>query len=333
MSKLPKLLFLCLMAALVASAQVNPTLLSLVPPDAKIISGVRVDSAKASAFGTYVLSQMQTADPGFQQFIQNTGFDPTRDLTEIVSAATGTSAQHSGLILGRGSFNAATITSAAQSAGATATTYKGIQLLTHPSKTADVTGAVAFLGPNLAVMGSVGAVQSAIDRYVATNSGTAVPALPKAVTDRIAALSGVNDAWVLTTGPITDFFAGKVSDPNLNGALQGNLLQAIQQASGGIKFNPDGVLISGEALARSEKDAEALRDVVKFLAGMVQLNKDSNAQTQKFATLLDALQVTAQNSTMTLSLSIPEATIEQLFVPRGARPRVRHVAGGNGSAH
>ena len=105
--------------------------------------------------------------------------------------------------------------------------------------------------------------------------------------------------------------------------MQGNLLQAIQQASGGVKFAGDGVHVNGEAVARSEKDAEALRDVVKFLAGLVQLNKDSDPKAQQLASLLDTMQVSVANSTMQLSLSIPESLMEQLFMPDAHRPKAR----------
>ena len=323
MAKVSKALLLCAIAVLVASAQVDPMLLNLVPPGAKFIDGIRIDSARSSPFGQYVLSQIGARDPGFQQFIESTGFDPTRDVSEILAAAAGTSSQPSLLVLARGSFDVAQITKAATSAGAVVSDYKGIQLLTHPEASGN-TGALTFLtqgGTIIAVLGSVSAVQGAIDRTTQTTQ-----ALSSDVLTQIGKLSEANDAWFLSTGPITDFLAGKVADPNLGGALQGNLLQAIQLASGGVKFGDKTVVVSAHAVARSDKDAESLRDVVKFLAGLVQLNKDSDPNAQKAATLLDTLQVNASGNTMTLSLSIPETAMEQLLVPPPGRPHVQHRA-------
>ena len=37
----------------------DPGLLSLVMPDAKIVSGIQADQTRSSLFGQYVLSQMQ----------------------------------------------------------------------------------------------------------------------------------------------------------------------------------------------------------------------------------------------------------------------------------
>src|SRR3974390_2093626 len=118
MAKVSKALLLCAIAVLVASAQVDPTLLNLVPQGAKFIDGIRIDSARSSPFGQYVLSQIGTSDPGFQQFVQTTGFDPTRDVSEILAATAGTSSQPSLLVLARGTFDTAQIAKAATSKGA-----------------------------------------------------------------------------------------------------------------------------------------------------------------------------------------------------------------------
>ena len=112
--------FLCLLASATATAAVDPVLLRLVMPDAKILSGLQVDQAQASPFGQYVFSRMQVSDTGFQQLMAATGFDPRRNLHEILAAgapdATGNT--NGGLVLGRGSFDARQIASAAVAAGA-----------------------------------------------------------------------------------------------------------------------------------------------------------------------------------------------------------------------
>ena len=69
-----------LIAAVAASAAVDPILLNLVMPDAKFVSGIQVESSRNSPFGRYVLSQIEMNDPGFTKFITTTGFDPRLDL-------------------------------------------------------------------------------------------------------------------------------------------------------------------------------------------------------------------------------------------------------------
>ena len=321
MTKVRNAIFACLIATAVSSAAVDPSLLNLVMPDAKFISGIHVEASKNSAFGKYVLSQMRADDPAFTNFIAETGFDPRSDLTEIVVATAGTSDKPLLLAVGLGKFNSSRILTAAQAKGAAVTDYNGFQILTHATR-GSAEGALAFPQANLAVMGTVESVHGAIDRFKSTS------VLPEALTERANNLSAANDAWFLSTGPVSDFFAGKVADPKLGNAMQAGLMQAILQASGGIKFNNDGVSISGEALTRSAKDATSLADVVRFLAGMVQLNRDSDPNAQKVATMLDTLTLSTNDATMKLSLVVPEAMIEQLFVPgtkSPARARTRRA--------
>ena len=78
---------LILALQIAAFAAVDPGLLRLVMPDAKVIAGLQVRETKNSVFGQYVLSHMQIEDAGFKKFIAQTGFDPRRDVTEILMAS------------------------------------------------------------------------------------------------------------------------------------------------------------------------------------------------------------------------------------------------------
>src|SRR5579864_7272023 len=64
----------------------DPQLLNLVMPDAKMLAGVNVDQAKATPFGQYLLTQIQMQDQHLQQMVALTGFDPTRDVHEVLLA-------------------------------------------------------------------------------------------------------------------------------------------------------------------------------------------------------------------------------------------------------
>ena len=77
----------CILSAMatVASAA-DPQLLKLVMPDAKVVSGIDVDHVKTTPFGQFFLSQF-LADTGFKDLVNATGFDPRRDVREIVGAS------------------------------------------------------------------------------------------------------------------------------------------------------------------------------------------------------------------------------------------------------
>jgi hypothetical protein len=317
MKLLRNTLFSSILLSAAAFAAVDPALLNLVPPDATMISGIQVDQSKTSKFGQYVLSQMSPSDPGLLKFITDTGFDPRRDLNELVVATTGPAGATQMVVFGRGTFNSAKImTAGVASTGATVVTYNGVYLLTHQDK--GTPSSLAFLGSSTAVMGSVDAVKAAIDR---NHSGG--PYLSSDIQAKIQSLGAANDAWFLSTGPVTNLFGGAMPDKNLSQAMNGNLLQAVISANGGVKFGSQTIVVSGEAVTRSDKDATALADVIRFVAGLVQTNQDGSPQAQQAATLLSGLQLSTSASTMKLSLSLPEATMEQLFMSM-PHPKAAH---------
>lgn len=307
---------LALAAALQASVlAADPELLRLVMPDAKVVAGLQVDRARNSPFGQFVLSRMQLEDESFKKFMRQTGFDPRRDVTEVMLASNWDQAapQSRWLVLARGTFHPEQISAAALANGGAITNFQGVDIVTGvrpPKKETDTAAAetqngIAFFDTSNAVLGDIASVKGAIQR----KKSSAVAGGP--LVAKVRELSARNDFWFVTLVPLSEF-AGVVPDPNLSGAMQGNLLAAVHEASGGIRFG-DNVTISGEAVTRSDKDAQALVDVFKFLAGMVQLNSKQNKTAGQVSTLLDAMELKTEGNVMTLSLAIPEQQLEQIL--------------------
>ncbi len=296
-----------------AMAAVDPVLLNLVMPDATILSGVQVAQSVASPFGQYILSRIQSNDPGLQKFITATGFDPLTDLNQILAAtnADGRPARGATLILGRGSFNVAQLTSAATLMGATETQYRGVNILTAKRSP----NSVAFLDGTTAVMGNMALVQAVIDRNLsgATFSGP--------LAQQAQSVSATNQAWFATTVPISDFLNGNLTSPNLSNLTQSNLLQSILQTTGGVNFGASGVSITADATTSSTQNAQALADVLKFLVSMIQTNSAST----NLSSIADAATFSANGAVMHVTLSLPEQQVEQLLATPRA-PRVRKVA-------
>jgi len=320
MAKLTRLtLFLALP---LGSFAADPALLQMIMPDAQVVAGLQVTQAKNSEFGQYVLAHLSVNNTQLNAFVSETGFDPRQDVSEVViagitSSAAGTSNRF--LILADGMFNVAKITATAQSNGAAASAYQSVNLLTFAaSGKSQQQTAIAFLSPSIALAGDLASVEGAIDRKQsnASTDGT--------VFANIQQVSASNDFWFVTLVPLSNF-ANVIPEQNLSGAMQGNLFAAINQTSGGIHFG-DTVTISAQAVTRSEKDAQALVDVVKFFAGLVQMNKSQNATAGQVSTLLDSLQATASGNTTTISLAIPEQQLEQLLnSAQQSKPHVRRA--------
>jgi hypothetical protein len=128
-------------------------------------------------------------------------------------------------------------------------------------------------------------------------------------------VSGANQAWFATLTPLADFLTGKTTSTNVSGITSSNLVQTIQQASGGVVFGSTSVTVSGDAVTRSPQDAQALVDVMKFLSSMIQMKV---ADKPNVASLADAATFTANGSVMHFMLAVPEQQIEQLLMPAAA---------------
>jgi hypothetical protein len=311
----PSILSLLVLPALAPAA--DQGLLRLVMPDAKVVAGLQVDRTRDSAFGQFVLSHMQLDDPAFQKFVAGTGFDPRKDVKELIIASNwqvGASGTR-WLVLGKGTFDLPKIQHAAEDAGVAMTRYQGASMFSFAGHGApDTDNSIAFLDASSAVMGDAASVKAAIQRK--QNNAEASSDLVGKVKD----LSAKNDFWFVTLVPLSEF-ALDMPDPNLGGAMRGNTLSAINEARGGVRFGAT-VTISADVVTRSDKDALALVDVVKFLVGMLQLNRQDNPVAGQVSTLLDPLETKTAGNVMSMSLAVPEQQLERLFnnVGRSGRP-------------
>jgi len=317
--KFAKYAFLAAAAFPALTLAADSSLLSLMMPDAKVIAGIQVDSTKSSPFGQFLLNHFQPSDPSFQDFVSQTGFDPRRDVTEVVMASNWqTKAPTSRwLVAAKGNFDLAKITQAVQAHGGTIQSFQGVNIL-GGKQTGDSN--IAFLDGSSAVMGDLVSVQSAIGRRKSN-----LPADPGLVA-RLGNVRTNNDFWFTTLVPISEF-ADAMPNENLQGAMKGNLMQGITQASGGIKFGAT-VNISGQAVTRSDKDAQALMDVLRFVIGMIQQNKTQNDTAAQVCDLMDNLDITSNGTTVKMALAIPETQLEQLLgtAREPARPQQRKRA-------
>jgi hypothetical protein len=258
---------------------------------------------------------MEPDDAGVRNLLAGAGIDVQRDVGDILIASVGDSENHDSLIIAHGQFHPDQFITAAAQHGASVAGWHSVQIVTI--KTAKDEAAIAFPDAATALVGSTEMVRAAADRVGAPS------VLPAGVEAKVRELSAAYDAWFLSNGPPGDYFAGMIADENLGDAVHGNLLSSVLDASGGLKFEAGGVRFEGVATTRSEKDSSALRDVVKFLAGLVQTSKGPGPKT----TLADSLQATADGNALRLSLSMPEPVVEQLFLkaqtPKPGQPARR----------
>jgi hypothetical protein len=267
-------------------------------PDAVVLAGVNVTQAEATPFGQYVLGQLATNDPKMQQLVTLTGFDPRKDVTELLVASNG--AAKAGLALATGTFDVATITAAATGHGAVTETYNGVTILEDPKQT----HGIAFLSGVVVAAGDLADVKAAIDRQNAAST------LPAALVVQANQLSGTNDAWFICSVPPASLHqaAGTATG---NGAGLQNAVKSIQSAFGGVKF---GTVVTAGVTAQADnaQDASTLASLLQLLVNMAQMQSTTNTSV---AALASGLTIKASGSTIVFTLTLPEDQFQQLLTP------------------
>lgn len=288
----------------------DPNLLNLLMPDAQVVAGVNVDQAKMSTFGQFVITQIQANDPHFQQFVTQTGFDPTSDLDELLVASNGATTNPSHLTVATGMFNESQIDAAAKQAGATIELYNGITITENPKHNSGF----AFLSTTLAVAGDIASVKGAIDRQNATTT-----MISSTLLGLVTQLRTNEDAWGVSEVP-PPAFKPPANAPNLPN-VPSTVFQNVQQASGGVKFGTQ-VAVNAQLTADTAQNATALGNILQFLINLGQMKEQQNPQA---AASLQSFQISTSGTTVSVTASIPEADLEALAQSKNgqASPNVR----------
>ncbi|MEO8371858.1 MAG: hypothetical protein ABI806_21910 [Candidatus Solibacter sp.] len=289
----------------------DPQLLNLVMPDAKVLAGLNVEQAKGTQFGQFVLNQLQTQDADLQKLVTLTGFDPRRDVRELLVASTGVQ-DKTGLALARGQFDISKITALAILHGVKTENYNGINILSEPSKK-EV--GLAFLDSTTVAAGDIANVKGAIDRLRTPQS------LPAAVSVKVNQWSNSQDAWGITTVPPSSLVP-VVKDGQPNPML--NAAQNVQSAAGGVKFGAN-VVFSGEAVCDTVQNATTLSDVFKLLVNLAQMQAGQDATAQQ---LIKSVVVTTNGNAVKVMASLPQDIFQSMLQPHktmgtGATRRAR----------
>jgi hypothetical protein len=295
---------LAVLSITLATFAADPALWKYLPSDATAISGIDVEKTKNSPFGRYLMDQVSADDHSLRELQQATGFDPRRDLRSVVVAAA-KERDHS-IFVARGSFDQARIINAARSEGATIIVHEGFNVIAGKDGGSDTW--LAFLDSTSLIGGSADRVRAALNQ---AKNPQRQPYLDQAMN-----LAARYDAWVISSDPAGGLLKGIPANQN------GDMLRSVREASGGVKFGVN-IVIDAKATTRSDKDATALHDAIRFVAGMIRLNANTT-DSQKVATLLESMRLSATGSEVSLSLSLPESEIEKLIDT--SKPRNRRVA-------
>jgi hypothetical protein len=291
-----------LFATAVVSAA-DDRLLRFAPPDTGVVVGINVAAIRESGLVKPLLAQ-GASDPAVQKWIQESGFDPRRDLAEVLIAGPvdqGKAQKNRGLFLLRGSFDPARIAAAGKAAGASAVNFEGLNVFTGSQAQPF---SFVCLDNNVLIGGDPDSVRRAISRR------SQPVALDPGMTSKAGDLSLAYDIWMIVKMPSGGLSSGG-ADPKLGAAFNSGLMRTIQQISGGLKFGPK-LLIALDLKARDDKDASSLAGAVKMLVDMAASGGGSRTD-KSMAALLDSLAVRPEGDSVKISLAIPEEQLKKTF--------------------
>lgn len=281
----------CWLWAVTAFAQT--ALLDLVMPDAKAVFAANVARLRSSPLVQTLWSGVAGQDRDVAEVTRTTGFDPLRDLDELLMASAGGTGRQNALLLARGSFARLRLIEVAQARGASVERFQGVEIVTATRDKEPM--AVALLEASLLAAGDPASVRGAIARR-------ARPAGPPAELRRRAAeWAGRCDAWFVSMASPSEF-AAQSPDPQLGDLLRGEVIQAIEELAGGIQLDPEFRLLV-EASSRSEDDAARLASAVRFFLGLAQAQQPSAG-----SFLQDVKQ---EGRRLHIEFSIPAAELEK----------------------
>lgn len=290
-----------------AGAAIDSGLLALVPESTVLLTSVDAEATRSSEFGQYLLRRMDSEDQHLQKFMAETGFDPRRDLQDLLFASFN---EHQArnrprfAILARGTFDPSRISTAVSAKNSfSRQTYDGTTLFV--SRGAESDSAFAFPDTGIVVIGDIATVKEILDRRA--NPSTLDPGL----LERVNKVGTANDLWFASL--LSGSFLGSTIDlpggaPQLKDS---SALQSILQSTGGVRFG-DQVQLSFDATTRSPQDATSLADVVRFLSSMLQTQRRNDGEAGILASALDGMQLQANGSEVHLGLSISEKNLEAL---------------------
>lgn len=274
---------------------IDATLAALVPPDATMLAGARMDVIRSTPLYKKLLAQKRLEQ--LDEFARRTGFDPRRDVRELLVGSNGKDS----IVAARGTFNPRVFE------GVTKSSYKGYSLYTRDA------GAVALLDSSTAVAGNLAALHAVLDRYKAGGRSG-----PSELLSRARQIPPENQVWSVSSG-FESFITGAIPQAG-NAANVGRILQSLENTTAAADFRTG---INGflSGLCRTEAGAKNLGDAARGLAGLGRLSVPENQP--ELLRLWDGIQVEQQQRTVRITVAIPENLLEKLIDVLGTQPNLR----------
>jgi hypothetical protein len=279
---------LCL--ALAGCQRGNPGLLhidsaleSLAPADSIFVVGANVDAIRDTPVYQRLVSGAVL--PQLQEFVEKTGVDPSKDLTQLLSCSNGKRS----FWMARGKFNVPVIEARLQANGAVPVAYKNHRLFGNDQ------ASTLFLNGSTFLAGSAAELRGILD------NGHSGRGLPVALRDLLRTLPPGDQIYAALTGGLGSLNLAVPDNSNLATLLQ--VLRSVDTGTLGMDLS-HGLNLKVDVNCRSERDAKFVHDMVKGVVGFGRLNTPDNHP--EYLKLYDGIHVTQQQARADVTADIPQ---------------------------
>jgi len=288
--RFPALLMLAaslLITTAIAQPRVDNVLGKMVPPGSTSLIGAHMDQIVATEF------YRRLADQGrltmVDQFARETGFDPRRDVRELLFA----SSSIGGVMLARGSFKPGM----KPVGDAKPVRYAGYNVWTSNG------AGYSILDSTLAAAGDLKSLEAALDEWKSGSHRAAQPLLARA-----KGVDPSSQMWGVSTR-----FAGFLAD-HLPRSASGIDFSKIAKGLDDTWFEASfsgGVQAGIHGVAATDQDAINLRDAVKGLIGFGRLSVPENQP--EMLKLWDGITVDQQGRAIAIEADVPQSLADQMM--------------------
>jgi hypothetical protein len=287
-----------------AAPRVDNVLVRMTPPGTTSLVGAHMDQLEASDLYRKLMSQQKL--PQLDQFARDTGFDPRRDVREILMAdgPSGTVA------LARGTFNLKQDPA------------PGMNLVRHGQYNIRAQGKSGYciLDSTLAVAGDVSAIEAALDEWQGGAHKAAQPLLAV-----VGSLSDTTPLWGVSSG-FAVFLANNLPKAG-NGVDFAPIFRGVDASWFSVTV-ASGFNAAIHCTTATEKDAISLRDGAKGLIGLGRLSMPENQP--DLLRFWDAFTVEQSGRSFSLKADIPGDLLDQMVTMFSAPGRGRGPRGISG---
>lgn len=277
-----------------ASVKVDPALAALVPSDAVMVAGVRMEAVRATPVYQKWSGRKQIVD--LDKFTGETGLDPRKDIAELLFASDG----KSGVVLAKGRFPESRLRGLLDRSGAGKLRHGEYALYGTEQ------AAVVLLNESIAAAGPAALLRAVLDR----RSGGLSPWFR----DKLKTIAPDTQIWVASLGfsPLAERMPESGNLANLR-----RILSSVEEATLALDLRY-GVNLTAAGVCKTEQDAKFLHDGIRGLLGMGRLSTPDNEP--ELLRFYDAFQVSRQKAELRLKAEIPLDVLET-FLARAERMR------------